>query len=131
MIEQYIFNKVTADPTLQALLTDGAGGYHVYPTVVPRGIDTLNLLTFTRVGTTDVYPASESVDIQFNIFTKAHLKSVEIAQALAALFNEDNNQPLDGGTAVVYSQRKSESDLGFDYDDKEYQREATYYFKLR
>ena len=131
MIEQYIFNKVTADPTLQGLLTDGAGGYHVYPTVVPRGIETTNILTFTRVGTTDVYPAAQSVDIQFNIFTKVHGQSVAIAEALSALFNEDNNQPLDGGTAVVYSQRKSDSDLGFDFDDKEYQREATYYFKLR
>lgn len=131
MIEQYVFNKITADPTLQALLTDGAGGYHLYPAVVPRGVETSNMLTFTRIGTTDVYPASESVNVQFNIFTKAHGQAVAIAEALSNLMNEDNNQPLTGGTAVVYSQRKSESDLGFDFDDKLYQREATYYFKLR
>lgn len=130
MIEQYVYNKITEDTTLQGLLSDGSGGYHVYPAVMPRGLEPNNILTFTRIITTDVYPASESVSIQFNIFSKSHTQTVAITTALANLFNEDNHQ-IDGGTEVVFSIRKSESDLGKDYDDGYYQREATYYFKIK
>lgn len=129
MLEQYIFNLISGDATLSALLTKSAV-LHLYPTVVPRGVDFDNAMTFTTIGMTDVYPASKSADVQFNIFTKEHIKSVEVAQALSNLFNEDNNQSS-GGVDVVFSIRQSESDLGFNFDTNIYQREATYYFKIR
>lgn len=130
MIEQYIYDKITGDATLQSLLSDGSSGYQVYPNVVPRGKDVNQAVTFTLVNTSDVYPDLISVNIQFNIFAQTHAKISEIAQAISDLFNEDNNQKEDA-ISVVYSQRISETDLGFDYDSQIYQREATYYFKLR
>lgn len=131
MIEQYIYNKITQDETLQTLLSAGSDDYHIYPGVIPRGInDFTGAVTFTLLITTDVYPASKSVTVQFNIFTQTHSNAVAICQALEDLFNESNNQ-TDGSLDIVFSQRKSESDLGFDFDDSLYQREATYYFKLR
>ena len=130
MLEQYIFNKISTDSTLQTLLNDGSGGVLLYPSVVPKGIDADAMVTFTRIGTSDVYPAAQSAVVQFNIFAKTHTAISTIAQALSDLFNEDNHQ-TDGGIQIVYSQRRSESDLGYDYDDKLYQREATYYFKIR
>lgn len=130
MIEQYIYDRITADPTLQGLLSDGNGGYLLYPNVVPREGTIEKAITFTTIATIDVYPAAESVNVQFNIFSKTHTEAAQITQALADIFNEDNNQTA-GGIQVVYSQRKSQSDLGKDRDDDLYQREATYYFKLR
>lgn len=130
MIEQYLYNRITEDTTLQGFLSDGAGGYKLYPGVVPRGNDITNAVTFTTIVTNDVYPKALSVTVQFSVFSKTHADSVLITRALANLFNEDNRQS-DAGVDVVFSIRKSESDLGFDYDDNLYQREATYYFKLR
>lgn len=130
MLEQYIYNKISSDTTLSNLITK-SGTLHLYPLVVPRGVDSFdNAITFTTISTVDVFPVSKSVNIQFNIFTKEHIKSVEIANALSDLFNQDNNQS-DGGINVVFSQRRSESDLGFNFDTSIYQREATYYFKTR
>lgn len=129
MIEQYIFNKISADTTLATFLTK-ASVLNLYPTVVPRGVDFDNAMTFTTISIVDVYPASKSVNVQFNIFAKEHIKSVQIADALSNLFNEDNHQK-DGGVDMVFSIRKSESDLGFNFDTNIYQREATYYFKIR
>jgi hypothetical protein len=132
MIEQYIYNKITEDETLQELLNAGSDDFYLYPAVVPRGIENFDVaVTFTLITSTDVYPASKSVNIQFNIFGAVHADVAEVAQALEALFNEDNNQS-DGDVSVVYSQRVSESDLGKSLDNEAlYQREATYYFKLR
>lgn len=130
MIEQYIFNKITTDPTLQTLLSAGGGKYHIYPAVVPTGIDFAKGITFTLITSTDAFPIIKSVNIQFNIFALKHSDTVAIAKALSDLFNDDNNQKA-GGESVVYSIRSSESDLGYNFDDKLFQREATYYFKLR
>lgn len=130
MIEQYVFNKISGDSTLSTLLTKDSV-LHLYPSVVPRGVDTFdNAVTFTTISVVDVYPASKSVNVQFNIFSKEHIKSAQIAQALSDLFNEDNHQK-DGGVDMVFSIRKSESDLGFNFDTNIFQRETTYYFKLR
>lgn len=129
MIEQYIFNKISADTALSTFLTK-ASVLNLYPAVVPRGVDFDNAVTFTVISVVDVYPASKSVNVQFNIFSKEHIKSAQIAQALSDLFNEDNHQQ-DGGVDMVFSIRKSESDLGFNFDTNIYQRETTYYFKLR
>lgn len=129
MIEQYIFNKISADSTLATLLTK-ASVLNLYPSVVPRGVDFDNAMTFTVISTVDVYPASKSVNVQFNIFSKEHIKSAQIAQALSDLFNEDNHQQ-DGGVDMIFSIRQSESDLGFNFDTSIFQREATYYFKTR
>lgn len=130
MIEQYVFNKIVADTTLQTLLTDGSGGYNVFPNVVPRSLVFTKAVTFTTISTTDVYPHANSVNVQFNLFAKTHSDLVSIASALANVFNGDNNQ-LSGGIDMIYSQRRSESDLGFNFDESIYQREATYYFKIR
>ena len=129
MIEQYVFNKIQADTTLNTLLTKNSI-LNLYPSVVPRSAVFDNAITFSTITTVDVFPASKSVNVQFNIFTKEHVKSVEIAEALSNLFNEDNHQK-DGGVDMVFSIRKSESDLGFNFDTNIYQREATYYFKIR
>lgn len=132
MLEQYIYNKITEDTALQSLLSAGSDDFYLYPNVIPRSLMVDVAVTFTTIITTDVYPASKSVQVQFNIFAKSHSKTVEIAQALSDLFNEDNNQlDAESGVGVVFSIRKSESDIGFDYDDELYQREATYYFKLK
>jgi len=131
MIEQYIFNKITADITLQGLLTDGNGGYNLYPLVVPRSLTFTKAVTFTTVATNDVFPNVNSVTVQFNIFTKTHTDAVLISKAIANLFNGDNNQLDAGNIAVVYSERASESDLGFDFDETIYHRESSYYFKIR
>lgn len=130
MIEQYVFNKIVGDATLQGLLTDGAGGFNVYPNVVPRGLLFTKAITFTTILTTDVFPNANSVNVQFNIFAKTHSDLGTISGALSNLFNGDNNQ-LSGGIDMIYSQRRSESDLGFNFDESIYQREATYYFKIR
>lgn len=130
MLEQYIYNLITADPTLQALLTNGEAGYHLYPAVVPRGVEFTKAVTFSLITTVDSFPTIQSKSYQFGIFSKSHTEAVQISQALAALFNGDNLK-TSGGAEVVFSIRVSETDLGFDYDDTLYQREATYNFKLR
>jgi hypothetical protein len=130
MLEQYIYNKITEDTALQSLLSAGSDDFYLYPNVIPRSLMIDVAVTFTTIITTDVFPASKSVQVQFNIFAKSHSKVVEIANALSDLFNEDNNNSSDG-VGVVFSIRKSESDIGFDFDDELYQREATYYFKIR
>lgn len=129
MLEQYIYNKISNDPVLSNLLSKD-GVLNLYPTVIPRGVSADNTMTFTTISTTDVYPNAKGVYIQFNIFTKEHVKAVEIANGLSNLFNEDNNQS-DGGINVIFSIRKSESDLGFNFDTNIYQREASYYYKIR
>jgi len=130
MIEQYVFNKIVADTTLQGLLTDGASGYNLYPNVVPRSLVFDRAVTFSTISTTDVFPNANSVNIQFNIFAKTHSDTVAISSALANIFNGDNAQ-VDGGIFMIYSQRRSESDLAFDFDTNIYHREATYYFKIK
>lgn len=130
MIEQYVYNLIVADVTLQTLLDNGNGGYHLYPTVVPKTINTDIAVTFSLISTVDAYPTVKSVQIQFNIFAPTHQEVVEIAQALNNLLNEDNHKSS-GGVNVIYSQRSSEADLGYNFDDKVFQRQATYYFKLR
>lgn len=130
MIEQYIYNRISQDETLATLLENVEGGVHLYPAVVPRGANASSAMTFTQIGSTDAYPNVTSVNIQFNIFSTKHSQVAAMAKALADIFNEDHLQ-TEGGTSVVFSQRQSESDLGFDYNEKEYQRQSTYYFKLR
>lgn len=130
MIESYIFNKITNDATLMSLLSAGGGKYHAYPAVVPRGVDFDRALTFSVITAAYVYPAATSINVQLGIFAKTHTDANTVAQALYALFNEDNNDSAEG-IEVVYSQRVSETDLGFNYDDGLYQRQATYYFKTR
>lgn len=129
MIEQYIFNLISADTNLVTLLTKNSV-LNLYPAVVPRSAVFDNAVTFSTISTVDVFPASKSVNVQFNIFTKEHIKAVQIAEALSNLFNEDNRQQS-GGVDMIFSIRKSESDLGFNFDTSIYQREATYYFKIR
>ena len=89
MIEQYVYDKVTADPTLQGLITDGAGGYRLYPDVVPRGTTIENAITFTNIITTDVYPAVESRTIQFNIFSQNNsaLEAGNLLESLKTMFD--------------------------------------------
>lgn len=132
MIEQYIYTKITADIALQALLTNGAGGFYVYPGVIPRSVENFDTaIAFSLISTRDVYPVSKSVNVQFNIFGTSHSKVAEVANALNNLFNGDNLQTV-GSLKMVYSQRVSESDLGKTLDNEAlYQREATYYFKTR
>lgn len=130
MIEQYTYNKIVGDATLQALLTDGASGYNVFPNVVPRSLVFDRAVTFTLISSNDVFPNATSKNVQFNIFAKTHADTVSIATALANVFNGDNNQ-VSGGLFVIYSQRRSESDLAYDFDTSIYHREATYYFKTR
>lgn len=130
MIEQYVYDKITEDVTLQGLLSAGSDDFHVYPMVVPRGVLFDRAVTFSVIITTDVYPASKSVNVQFNIFAKTHTDTVTICEALYALFNEDNNNSSNG-VGVVFSQRKAEADVAFNYDDGLWQRQSTYYFKLR
>lgn len=130
MLEQFIYDKISQDETLQELLSAGSDGIYLYPNVVPTGIESDAMVTFTLIGTRDAFPAVQARSVQFNIFTKTHTTGATIAAALAALFN-DNQRQSDDGVKVVYSNRESESDLGFNYDDKYYQREATYGFKIR
>jgi len=135
MIEQFIYNKITQDETLQELLHKGSDDFYLYPNVLPRGEDDFDVaIAFTLITTTDVYPASRSVNVQFNIFSASHAKTAETAKALFDLFN-DMRYAESGGeddTVVIYSQRSSESDLGKPLDNEGlYQREATYFFKLK
>lgn len=130
MIEDFVYDRITQDETLQELLSAGSDGMHLYPTAVPTGIEAEAMITFTLIGTRDRYPEVESRSVQFNIFSKTHTKGNEVASALASLFNDDNLRTADG-VKVVKSMRESESDLGYDYDDKYYQREATYRFTMR
>lgn len=130
MLEQYIYNKISSNSTLISLLSKD-GVLNLYPSVIPRGVTSYdNAVTFSTISTVDVFPNAKAIYLQFNIFTKEHIKSVEVANALDELFNQDNNQ-TDGGINVIFSIRKSESDLGFNFDSNFYQREATYYFKIR
>lgn len=129
-IEDYIYNKITSDPTLQNLLDDGESSFLLYPNVVPKGIDIDHAVTFTLITSGTAYPSIKSANIQFNIFAKTHTKTAEIASALYDLFNGLENQVL-VDLGIIYSQRVSESDIGFNYDDGFYQRETTYYFKIR
>lgn len=130
MIEQYVYDRITEDETLQTLLSAGSDGLHLYPTVVPRGIDADRIVTFTLITTGDAFPTIQSRNVQFNIFTKTHMDGATIAAALANLFQEDHLH-TEGGVKVVFSQRVSESDLGYNFDDTVYQREATYSFRIR
>lgn len=134
MIEQYIYNKITEDETLQELLHAGSDDFYLYPGIIPRGVEDFDVaVAFSLITSTDVFPASRSVNVQFNIFGARHQNVADVAQALYDLFHEDHNQPGgDSGVDIVYSQRVSESDLGKSLDNEAlYQREATYYFKIR
>lgn len=131
MIEQYVYNLITGDSTLQSLLSNGAGGYHLYPGVIPRGVTGFDqAVAFSVITTNDAYPNIESQVVQFNVFAKSHTTAANIAAALKALFNQDTRQ-TSGGIEVVYSERQSETDLGKDYDTDLYQRACSYYFKIR
>ena len=130
MIEQYIFNLITADTTLRTLLDAGSGKYHIYPGRIERSIVFSKAITFSTIITTDVFPKFTSVQVQFNIFAGKQSDTVAISQALANIFNGDNNKSS-GGIEMVYSQRKSESDLPSDFDNNLFQRQATYYFKIK
>jgi len=130
MIEQFIYDSISQDETLQELLSAGSDGINLFPSVVPQSIEADSVVTFTLIVTTDAFPAIQARSVQFNIFTKTHTAGATIAAALADLFNDNKLQTQDG-VKVVYSIRESESDLGFNYDDKYYQREATYSFKIR
>ncbi len=132
MIEQYIYNLITGDTALQELLHKGSDDFYLYPGVIPRGEDNFTVaVAFSLITTKDVYPVSKSVTVQFNIFGTTHVVTANVAKALSDLFNEDNRQNS-GGVQMVFSQRVSEGDLGKALDNEAlYQREATYYFKLR
>ena len=132
MIEQYIYNKILQDETLKNLLKTSDGkGIFLFPSVIPREIEDFEkAVTFTLITTVDDYPTILSHNIQFSIFAKKHSDTVNIAKGLYNLFNEANNQK-DGDVKVVFSIRVSETDLGFDFDTYLYQRESTYYFKIR
>lgn len=129
MIEQYIYNLITADEALTDLLGEGED-IALYPNSVPTGTAFERAVTFTLIGTTDRFPKVEAPTVQFNIFARTHTDTAAIAKALADLFNQQFNRSS-GGVEVYYSQRMSESDLGFQRDDNVYQREATYSFKIR
>jgi hypothetical protein len=132
MIEQYIFNKITGNTTLQTLLSAGGGKYHVYPNKVPRPIEFEQGITFSRLGGGSGYPKVKSQIIQFSIFARTHAKLGDISEALYDLFDEKNNDSS-GGVDVVYSQRQgAENDLESSLDDPNYyMRVVSYYFKLR
>lgn len=130
MIEQYVYNKISEDETLAELLSAGSDGIHLYPGVIPRDIEFDEAVTFTLIITNDAFPVIQSRNIQFNIFGKTHSKVASIAQAISNIFNDDNNK-TDGSISVVYSIRSSETDLGYNFDDGLYQRECTYYFKIK
>jgi len=130
MLEQFVYDRISQDSALQTLLDAGSAGLHLYPTVIPRGVSFDRAVAFTLIITTDAFPAVESRTVQFNIFTKTHTDGANVAKALGDLFNDDQRK-TEGGVKVVYSIRESESDLGFNYDDGIYQREATYSFKMR
>lgn len=132
MIEQYVYDLIKNDPTLAGLLSKGESpdSIHLYPNVLPRGLTFDQAVTFTRIITYDAFPAIQAITIQFNIFTHKHMDGAAIGQALYDLFNQATNYTA-GGISTYYVQRVSESDIDFNYDDKLYQREATYNFKVR
>ncbi len=132
-MEQYIYNKIVNDETLAGLLDLGEENIAVYPTVVPRGVEFDQAMTFTTIFTNDAFPNITSVNIQFNIFAKTHAKVGEISRGLKALFHQIENDSVEevDDVNIVFATRFSESDLGFNFDDKLYQRESTYLFKLR
>lgn len=129
MIEQYLYNLITGDSTLQGYLTNGGGGYHVYPGVVPKDLTFNSAVAINLIGSSDTYPNAVSKVVQFNIFAKTHTRANEIAVALSDLFNGDHLQ-TSGGVKLVFSKRESEVDLGYDYDVELFQRNVSYYFKL-
>lgn len=131
MIEQYVYDKIEEDETLQELLSAGSDGLHLYPGQVERGLIFDRAVTFTLVNTGDAFPAIQSRYVQFNIFAKIHSETAEIANALANLFNQDNNNSNDE-VDVVFSIRQGENDLGRELDEEVYfQRQVTYKFILR
>jgi hypothetical protein len=129
MIEQYVFNLITEDVTLQALLSAGGDKYHIYPSVIPAGVVFDKAIAFSVISSNDAFPVILIQSVQFSIFAKKHSDTVAIGNALSDLFN-GNGIRSSGGISVVFSIRQSESDLGFDFDEKIYQREATYNFKV-
>lgn len=132
MIEQYIYNKITEDETLQELLSAGSDGFHIYPTKVPRGVEFAQGVAFSRVGGGFVYPNLETITVQFSIFARTHTKLAEVAQAISNVFNEDHYQ-TSGDITIVYSQKQgNEFDMPSDLDDPNYyQRTVTYLFKIK
>ena len=131
MIEQYVYDKIEEDETLQELLSAGSDGIHLYPGAVERGVEFERAVTFTLINTGDAFPTIQSRFVQFNIFAKRHSETAEIADALANLFNEDNNNSSDG-VDVVFSIRQGENDLGRELDEEVYfQRQVTYKFIMR
>ncbi len=132
MLEQYIFNKISEDETLQELLSAGSDGLHLYPAPIDRGIEFERAIAFSLLSTTDRYPDVQARAVQFSIFAKTHTDTATIAAALANLFNQDNNQSS-GGVDVVFSIRVSEDDIPKDLDEvgDYFHRQATYNFKIR
>lgn len=130
MIEQYIYNRISSNLALQTILEKNGGGIHLYPVSIPRGIEFNQAMTFFLVNSVNAYPTIKSVEIQFTFFSKTHEKINEMSQAIESEFNEDNNQS-DAGVNMVFSQKRSEFDLPYDFDEELYLRQASYYFKLR
>lgn len=125
-MEQFVYDKIKNSPIHDIV------GDNVFPLVVPRSITVDKVITFTTIVTTDEYPNVKSAQVQFNIFAKKHSDVTAIAQGLYALFNQkENDTTPDVDIGIVFSIRRSESDVDFDYDAKLYQRQASYYFKIR
>jgi|SRR5690606_16139252 len=129
-MEQYLFERITNNVVLQALLQKSGGGYNVYVLNIPTGISFTRAIRITTINTITRFPAINAVNVQIDIFAERHSDTVKIANALYDMFNMETNV---SGTDVniVYSQRVDESDIDYDEDDKLYHRQATYYFKIR
>lgn len=128
-IEDHIYARIIDDPALQALLTDGNGGFNVFSPVIPRGITFTKAVAFSYILSRSRFPNANSIDVQFNIFSTKHQDTIAIATALADLFHQDHGKEEEG-VFVVYSQKQTETDLGLNYDDNLYQRSISYYFKV-
>lgn len=130
MLEPYVYSKITNDTALQTLMGFGVDQYHVYPDVVPRGVEDFDqAITFVE-SLNDSWPNVKSGNVQFSIFSKTHTKGAEIAQALYDLFHQKANEKAEG-VEIVFSSRQTEFPLGFNPDDGLFQRQATYYFKIK
>lgn len=119
MLEQAIFNEITADTTLAPKLQSGSK-YHVYPLFVPEGVLPDRAIAYTEIDQSLTYPILRTSLFQISCFAKTFAESIDLADDIDRIFNDLSEYNLGGVKGVTYVKFQGRSNL-YDTDAKLYQ----------
>ena len=119
MLEQAIFNEITADTTLASKLQSGSI-YHIYPLFVPEGVLPERAIAYTEIDQSLIYPILRTSLFQISCFAKTFAESIDLADDIDRIFNDLSEYNLGGVKGVTYVKFQGRSNL-YDTDAKLYQ----------